>query len=103
MLKNVFVIHDIYIGDSMGGLQWRECEWRAQEVRLTPHGNIAWRVHRGVAFRPTSNAEEQINPFVEQQWSQEARGVKCLTVSSDGAAWIVTADCSLQYHGNDSR
>lgn len=89
----------MFAGDSMGGLQWRESEWRAQEVRLTPEGQTAWRVHRGVAFRPEPT-EGAANPFVEQQWSQEARGVKALAVTASGAAWIVTADCSLQYHGN---
>lgn len=86
----------------MGGLQWHESEWRAQDVRLTSDSKIAWRVHRGVAYRPEINeetSEDSVNPFVEQQWSQEARGVKALAVTDTGAAWIVTADCSLQYHG----
>jgi hypothetical protein len=77
-----------------GGLRWREGEWRAQEVCTTPDGHVIWRVHRGVAFR----AESGINPFTELCWQQEARGVKALAVTDTGAAWVVTADSSLQYH-----
>ncbi|XP_059491142.1 tectonin beta-propeller repeat-containing protein 2-like [Neocloeon triangulifer] len=81
-----------------GELKWRESEWRAQEVQTTPNGKVVWRVHRGVAFRANCSRE---NPFVEQNWAQEVRGVKALAVTESGAAWVVTADCSLQYHGEN--
>ncbi|KAF4530166.1 hypothetical protein B566_EDAN001423 [Ephemera danica] len=98
------------LGDSMGGLQWRESEWRAQDVRLTQEGTVAWRVHRGVAFRPGPDRQE--SPFMEQHWIQEARGVKSLAVTNtqggsvtsipsdfpvsqvtclDSVVWVVTA------------
>ncbi|CAB3373759.1 Hypothetical predicted protein [Cloeon dipterum] len=79
-------------------LKWRESEWRAQEVQTTPDGKVVWRVHRGVAFRANCSHE---NPFVEQNWTQEVRGVRALAVTETGTAWIVTADCSLQYHGEN--
>lgn len=65
------------------GIQWRKVTDFANQISVSPSGNIVWRLHRGVVYAGTKISTRRPEGL---KWVEAVRDVKTISVDND-CAW----------------
>ncbi|BFZ11505.1 hypothetical protein BsWGS_14546 [Bradybaena similaris] len=67
------------------GIQWRKVTDFANQISVSPSGNIVWRLHRGVVYAGTKISTRRPEGL---KWVEAVRDVKTISVDND-CAWFI--------------